>query len=99
MDAAEHWQAWLDRYGRDYATDADRRDAYRDFQANLSEIRSVFSQADDMHTAGYLEAHERVASGDADSPADAELWIPADINGPARADWLEGFRSHFEPQS
>ena len=98
MDADEHWQAWLDRYGDDYDTDAERHAAYRDFKANLAEVRSVFSQADDMHTAGYLEAHERVASGDADSPADAELWIPADINGLARADWLEGFRSHFEPR-
>lgn len=97
MSAAEHWQAWLDRYGDDYDTDDDRRAAYRDFQANRAEIHAVFSQADDMHVAGYLEAQERVASGDADGPADAELWAPADLTGPARADWLEGFRSHFEP--
>ncbi len=97
MNAAEHWQAWLDRYGDDYATDEERRAAYRDFNTNLAEIRAVFSQSDDMHTAGYLEAHERVASGDAASPADAETWAPTDLTGPARADWLEGFRSHFEP--
>ena len=72
----EHWAAWLDRYGDDYATDDERRAAYR---------------------AGYLAAHERVNDGDADSPDDAELWVPANLSGPARADWLEGFRSHFEP--
>ena len=33
-----------------------------------------------------------------DSPADAELWAPTHLTGPARADWLEGFRSHFEPR-
>lgn len=97
MNAAEHWQAWLDRYGDDYATDEERRAAYRDFQANLAEVQRVFSQADDLHVAGYLEAHERVASGDATSPADAELWVPDGLTGAARADWLEGFRSHFEP--
>ena len=98
MNAAEHWQAWLDRYGDDYDTDEQRRAAYRDFHANRAEIQAVFSQSDDMHVAGYLAAQERVASGDADSPADAELWAPADLTGLARADWLEGFRSHFEPR-
>lgn len=98
MSAAEHWQAWLERYGDDYASDEERRAAYRDFHANLAELRAVFSQSDDLHTAGYLEAHERVSSGDADSPDDAELWVPANLSGPARADWLEGFRSHFEPR-
>lgn len=98
MGASDHWQAWLDRHGDDYETDEERRAAYRDFKANLAEIQDVFSQADDMHVAGYLEAHERVAGGDADSAADAELWVPADLNGLARADWLEGFRSHFEPR-
>ncbi|GCB01882.1 hypothetical protein [Mycolicibacterium sp. NCC-Tsukiji] len=98
LSAAEHWQAWLERYGDDYATDEERRAAYRDFHANLAEMRAVFSQSDDMHVAGYLEAHERVSSGDADSPDEAELWVPANLSGPARADWLEGFRSHFEPR-
>ena len=93
----EHWQAWLQRYGGDYTTDAERRAAYDDFKANLDTIQAVFSQSDDMHTAGYLEAHERVASGDADSRDDAETWVPGDLNDYARADWLEGFRSHFEP--
>lgn len=93
----EHWQAWLQRYGGDYTTDAERRAAYEDFKTNLDTVRAVFSQSDDMHTAGYLEAHERVSSGDADGPDDAELWVPANLNGYARADWLEGFRSHFEP--
>ncbi|UUO02388.1 hypothetical protein M4D79_02435 [Mycolicibacterium novocastrense] len=95
MSAAEHWRAWLERYGDDYATEEERRAAYRDFQANLAEIRAVFSQSDDMHAAGYLDAQQRVANGDADSPADAELWAPVDLTGPARADWLEGFRSRF----
>lgn len=97
--SAEHWAAWLDRYGDDYATDDERRAAYQDFTTNLAEIHAVFSQSDHMHTAGYLDAHERVADGDAKSPDDAELWVPADLSGPARADWLEGFRSHFEPNS
>ena len=93
----EHWAAWLDRYGDDYATDDERHAAYQDFQTNLTTMHAVFSQPDRMHTAGYLAAHERVADGDADSPDDAELWAPVNLSGPQRADWLEGFRSHFEP--
>ena len=31
----EHWQAWLQRYGGDYTTDAERRTAYEDFTTNL----------------------------------------------------------------
>jgi hypothetical protein len=53
--------------------------------------------ADSAHVAGYLEAHERVADGDADSPDDGELWVPGDLDDDDRASWLEGFRSHFEP--
>jgi len=97
MSAAEHWQAWLERYGADYTSDEERQAAYRDFHANLAELRDVFGRAQELHTAGYLEAHERVAAGDADSPEDAELWVPDGLSGPSRADWLEGFRSHFEP--
>ncbi len=93
----EHWATWLDRYGDDYATHDERRAAYEDFQTNLTTMQTVFSQPDRMHTAGYLAAHDRVADGDADGPDDAELWVPANLSGPARADWLEGFRSHFEP--
>ena len=48
VNAAEHWQAWLDRYGDDYATHEERRAAYRDFQANLAALTNVFS-ADDHH--------------------------------------------------
>jgi hypothetical protein len=44
---AEHWQAWLDRYGDDYATDGERRAAYRDFNTNLAELTAVFSAGDD----------------------------------------------------
>ncbi len=95
--STEHWHAWLQRYGGDYTTDDERRAAYQDFTMNLATMQSVFSQSDGMHTAGYLEAHERVASGDADGPEDAETWVPGDLNRYARADWLEGFRSHFEP--
>jgi hypothetical protein len=43
MDAAEHWAAWLHRYGADYGTDDERRAAYRDFKANLATITEVFS--------------------------------------------------------
>jgi len=95
--SAEHWALWLEKYGDDYATDSERRGAYQDFRTNLAAIQDVFSQPDHMHVAGYLAAHERVADGDAETPDDAELWVPASLSGPARADWLEGFRSHFEP--
>jgi hypothetical protein len=43
MDAAEHWQAWLHRYGGDYLTDEARRAAYREFKANLAQLADVFS--------------------------------------------------------
>jgi hypothetical protein len=43
MNAAEHWQAWLKRYGADYTTDEERRAAYRDFQDNLATLTEVFS--------------------------------------------------------
>ncbi|WP_449561180.1 hypothetical protein [Mycolicibacterium mageritense] len=97
--SAEHWALWLGKYGDDYATDNERRGAYEDFLTNLTTIQDVFTQPDRMHTAGYLAAHGRVADGDAGSADDAEQWVPADLSGPARADWLEGFRSHFEPSS
>ncbi|WP_241474317.1 hypothetical protein [Mycolicibacterium neoaurum] len=71
--SAEHWAAWLERYGGDYATHDERRAAYQDFTTNLTTMQAVFSQSDRMHVAGYLEAHERVASGDADGPDDAEV--------------------------
>lgn len=48
VNAAEHWGVWLDRYGDDYATDEERRAAYRDFKANLAALTDVFS-ADDNH--------------------------------------------------
>ena len=85
----EHWAAWLDRYGDDYATDDERRAAYRDFQTNLATMQAVFLQPDHMHTAGYLAAHERVNDGDADSPDDAELWVPANLSGPPTRGWPE----------
>ena len=48
MDAGEHWQAWLQRYGADYATDEEeRRAAYRDFKANLARLTEMFSRGDD----------------------------------------------------
>jgi hypothetical protein len=43
MNAAEHWTAWLQRYGDNYATEAERRAAYRDFKANLATLTDVFS--------------------------------------------------------
>lgn len=42
MNAAEHYAEWLKRYGDVYDTDDERRAAYRDFKANLAELRSVF---------------------------------------------------------
>jgi hypothetical protein len=48
MDAAEHWRAWLDRYGADYATDEERRAAYRDFKANLARLTEMFSAGEDQ---------------------------------------------------
>jgi len=97
--STEHWALWLEKYGDDYATDNERRGAYQDFRTNLTTVQDVFSQPDHLRAAGYLAAHERVADGDTESPDDAELWIPANLSGPGRADWLEGFRSHFEPSS
>ena len=47
MNAAEHWQAWLDRYGADYSTDEERRAAYRDFKNNLARLTEMFSGQDD----------------------------------------------------
>ncbi|ASW98460.1 MULTISPECIES: hypothetical protein [Mycobacterium] len=47
MSAAEHWQAWLDRYGDDYTSDEERRAAYRDFKANLARLTEMFSAGDD----------------------------------------------------
>ena len=46
MDAGAHWQAWLERYGDDYATDEERRSAYRDFKANLARYTEMFSRDD-----------------------------------------------------
>ncbi|MDV3249401.1 hypothetical protein [Mycobacterium avium] len=40
--SAEHWAAWLDRYGDDYATDAERRTAYQDFMTNLATLQTTF---------------------------------------------------------
>ncbi len=36
MDAGGLWHAWLEHYGADYASDEERRAAYRDFTANLA---------------------------------------------------------------
>lgn len=52
-------------------------------------MQAVFLQPDHMHTAGYLAAHERVNDGDADSPDDAELWVPANLSGPPTRGWPE----------
>ncbi|WP_260973496.1 hypothetical protein [Mycolicibacterium llatzerense] len=52
---------------------------------------------DAVHVAGYLAAAERIADGDADSPDDAELWVPPDLDVEQRGRWIAGFRSHFEP--
>lgn len=42
--SAEHWAAWLERYGDDYNTHDERRAAYQDFQTNLATMQAVFSQ-------------------------------------------------------
>ena len=44
--SAEHWAAWLERYGDDYATDTERRAAYRDYQTTLATMQAVFGQRD-----------------------------------------------------
>lgn len=46
MDGAEHWAAWLHRYGDDYATSEERRAAYRDAKANLATLTEVFARKD-----------------------------------------------------
>ncbi len=40
--SAEHWAAWLDKYGDDYATDDERRAAYQDFKTNLASLKTAF---------------------------------------------------------
>lgn len=52
MNAAEHWAAWLDRYGDDYATDDDRRAAYRDFKANLARLTEAADALREPDTGG-----------------------------------------------
>lgn len=47
LTAAEHWQAWLERYGDVYNTDEERRAAYSDFKAKLAEMRDVFGLEND----------------------------------------------------
>lgn len=47
MDAAEHWQAWLERYGADYSTDDERPAAYRDFKSNLARLTEMLSGQDE----------------------------------------------------
>ncbi len=97
MDPQQHWAAWCERYGDDYDTDEARQAAYRDFTATLAEMRDVFSQSDDAYNAGHRAAQQHAAAGNA-SPGDAESLVPPDLNTLARADWLEGFRSHFAPR-
>lgn len=43
MTPHEHKMAWLERYGDDYATAADRESAYQDHQRNLAIMRKVFA--------------------------------------------------------
>lgn len=45
MDDLKHWHAWLARYGDDYATDPQRRAAYRDALTNLAELKAVFGRS------------------------------------------------------
>lgn len=40
-------RAWLDRYGADYATEAERRAGYREFKAKLAEMSEVFGGVED----------------------------------------------------
>ncbi len=49
VEASEHWQAWLERYGDDYATDEECRAAYRDFKGNLARLSEMFSRDDQEH--------------------------------------------------
>lgn len=45
MTPAEHWHAWLERYGAAYATDEERAAAYRDFLGEPGRIdRRVLGQ-------------------------------------------------------
>ncbi len=44
VESGDHWQAWLDRYGSDYATDEERRAAYRDAKSNLARLNEMFSE-------------------------------------------------------
>lgn len=52
MSAAEHWQAWLDRYADAYATDEERRAAYRDFKSNLARLTEAAERVRGRDTDG-----------------------------------------------
>lgn len=51
-----------------------------DMNANMQRAAKPEQPGESAHVAGYLEAHERVADGDADSPDDGELWVPDDLD-------------------
>lgn len=44
MSAEEHWHAWLDKWGDAYATDEERRAAYKDHQDELARISAIAEQ-------------------------------------------------------
>ena len=46
MNAAEHWRAWLERWGDAYDTDEERRAAYRDAKANLARLTEAADRLD-----------------------------------------------------
>lgn len=91
-------QAWQVRYAwRRAARMSGGSHIVEDMNANLPRAAKPERPGESAHVTGYLEAHERVADGDADSPDNGELWVPDDLDAADRDSWLEGFRSHFEP--
>lgn len=51
----------------------------------------------DLFTAGYLAAADLVADEQVNGPDGAGQWVPAELAADERAEWIEGFRSHWEP--
>ena len=55
MNAAEHWHAWLERWGDAYGTDEERRAAYRDAKANLARLTEAADLLDHDRERGEQE--------------------------------------------
>jgi hypothetical protein len=53
MDAQQHWEAWLARYGSVYDSEELRQGAYRDALEALDELRELSAAPRGEHTHGH----------------------------------------------